>query len=127
MSCDGVLDFLDVTIGDAIDPSEVGVPATAADEARAHVAVCAACAARRAEIGPGPHFIDVTAESGIGDLSDHTGVEGSKDWMVETVGHGAAVFDYNGDGRLDLFVPDGNRIDPAQHVRHAWRLYHNDG
>src|SRR5438132_20506 len=87
MSCDGVLDFLDVTIGDAIDPSE----------------------------------------SGIGDLSDHTGVEGSKDWMVETVGHGAAVFDYDGDGRLDLFVPDGNRIDPAQHVRHAWRLYHNDG
>ena len=74
----------------------------------------------------GPHFVDVTDASGIAG-ADHTGVAGSKDWMVETVGHGAAVLDMDGDGDLDLFVPDGNRFEPSQHVRDGWRLYRNDG
>jgi hypothetical protein len=74
----------------------------------------------------GPHFVDVTAGSGI-DGVDHTGSADSKDWMIETVGHGAAAFDMDGDGDLDLFVPDGNRLDPAERVRDGWRLYRNDG
>jgi hypothetical protein len=74
----------------------------------------------------GPRFVDVTDASGITDV-DHTGDAGVKDWMVETVGHGACVFDMDGDGRLDLFVPDGNRLDAAKHVRDGWRLYRNDG
>src|SRR5262245_52519237 len=53
----------------------------------------------------GPRFVDVTAGSGI-DGVDHTGSADSKDWMIETVGHGAAAFDMDGDGDLDLFVPD---------------------
>jgi hypothetical protein len=74
----------------------------------------------------GPHFVDVTAGSGIESV-DHTGSAESKDWMVETVGHGAAAFDMDADGDLDLFVPDGNRLDPTQTVRDGWRLYRNDG
>ena len=60
----------------------------------------------------GPQFIDVSSAAGINEV-DHTGLAGQKDWMVETVGHGAAVFDMDGDGDLDLFVPDGNRIEPG--------------
>jgi len=74
----------------------------------------------------GPRFVDVTDRSGITQL-DHTGMSGAKDWMVEVVGHGAAVLDMDGDGDLDLFVPDGNRLEPADQVSGTWRLYRNDG
>jgi hypothetical protein len=47
--------------------------------------------------------------------------------MVETVGHGAAAFDMDGDHDLDLFVPDGNRIQASERVSGTWRLYRNDG
>jgi hypothetical protein len=212
MSCTRSVEFLELTLGDVVDPAEVGVADAA--ELRAHIAGCAACSAVKEEIrggadvasrmyapdevgdaalvaavraklpkrgrllrihpgaavaaavllvavvifandfvavrthrshepdvasvdpatkGPGyvegyagPHFVDVTEQSGITDV-DHTGDAGVKDWMVETVGHGACAFDYDGDGRLDLFVPDGNRLDAARHVRDGWRLYHNDG
>ncbi len=74
----------------------------------------------------GPRFENVTARSGI-DAENHTGSGGQKDWMVEVVGHGAAVLDMDGDGDLDLFVPDGNRVSPASRVAGTWRLYRNDG
>jgi hypothetical protein len=74
----------------------------------------------------GPHFVDITDRSGI-EKRDHTGRGGTKDWMVEVVGHGAAVLDMDGDGDLDLFVPDGNRLEPAEQVTGTWRLFRNDG
>jgi len=52
--------------------------------------------------GPGPdgvpHFTDVAEEAGLADPS----------WSM-----GAALFDYDGDGRLDLYVGDYVRFDPA--------------
>ena len=46
--------------------------------------------------------------------------------MVETVGHGAAVLDMDGDGDLDLFVPDGT-LAADRRLTGTWRLYRNDG
>ncbi len=74
----------------------------------------------------GPRFTDVSESAGVTNV-DHTGVGGAKDWMVEVVGHGAAVLDMDGDGDLDLFVPDGNRVEPDARVENTWRLYRNDG
>jgi enediyne biosynthesis protein E4 len=50
-------------------------------------------------------FIDVTAALGINFeyLASHT----SKKYLLETMGSGVALFDYDNDGRLDIFVVNG--------------------
>jgi hypothetical protein len=50
-------------------------------------------------------FTDVTAALGINFeyLASHT----SKKYLIETMGSGVALFDYDNDGRLDIFVVNG--------------------
>ena len=50
-------------------------------------------------------FVDVTSEAGVHfrDLSSHT----SKKYLIETMGSGVALFDYDNDGRLDIFLVNG--------------------
>jgi hypothetical protein len=76
-------------------------------------------------------FADVTAQSGIN--FRHSASATSQKYLPETMGGGVALFDYDGDGRLDLFFTNGARIsDPmpkgaAPDKREAkfWnRLYH---
>jgi hypothetical protein len=54
---------------------------------------------------PVGHFADVTAKLGINFqyLASHT----SKKYLLETMGSGVALFDYDNDGRLDIFVVNG--------------------
>src|SRR4051812_8021268 len=49
-----------------------------------------------------PRLVDVTAPSGV-HFQHTTGAFGRK-WFPETNGSGAAIFDYDGDGRPDLFL-----------------------
>jgi enediyne biosynthesis protein E4 len=63
------------------------------------------------DIVPGK-FVDVTAQSGLRFLgqASHT----SKKYLVETIGSGVALFDYDDDGRLDIFFANGAPIhDPT--------------
>ena len=51
------------------------------------------------------NFVDVTRSSGVNFeyLASHT----SKKYLLETMGAGVALFDYDNDGRLDLFLVNG--------------------
>jgi enediyne biosynthesis protein E4 len=51
------------------------------------------------------NFVDITAASGVRfqHVSSHT----SKKYLPETMGSGVALFDYDNDGRLDIFLVNG--------------------
>jgi hypothetical protein len=51
-----------------------------------------------------PWFQDVTAEAGLNFVHDAGPVDESKLFMPQIVGSGAAVFDFDGDGLLDIYL-----------------------
>ncbi|MGA8939356.1 MAG: CRTAC1 family protein [Acidobacteriaceae bacterium] len=61
-------------------------------------------AATRANVVPG-NFVDITQQSKVNFLgqASHT----SKKYLIETMGSGVALFDYDNDGRLDIFFANG--------------------
>src|SRR5215210_3802139 len=82
---------------------------------------------------PDVQFIDVTRSVGI-DFRHENSATSSK-YLVETMGGGVALLDYDNDGRLDIFFTNGARIDdvlpegkqPDKSDRKFWnRLYHQN-
>jgi enediyne biosynthesis protein E4 len=61
--------------------------------------------------GPAPSdlvpadFVDVTARAGVDFV--HQAPHSSRKYLLETMGSGVALFDYDNDGRLDLFLVNG--------------------
>ncbi|WP_133513170.1 FG-GAP repeat domain-containing protein [Candidatus Thiosymbion oneisti] len=68
--------------------------------------------------------VEPTAEFGI-DFVHETGAAGDK-LMPETMGPGCALFDYDGDGRLDALFTDGRPWNDRSR-RPIARLYRNEG
>jgi hypothetical protein len=63
------------------------------------------------DVVPG-NFVDVTAASGVN--FHHYASQTAKKYMVEIMGSGVALFDYDNDGRLDIFLVNGAPIsDPT--------------
>jgi enediyne biosynthesis protein E4 len=77
--------------------------------------------------GSGVHFRDVAASAGIRFVHDYSPRSGT--YFVESAPGGLAVFDYDGDGRPDIFFTNGAAIPSLQksHPRFANRLYRNGG
>ncbi|MGO8813343.1 MAG: CRTAC1 family protein [Terriglobia bacterium] len=85
---------------------------------------------QQAAIVPGK-FVDVTAASGV--QFHHYASQTAKKYMLEIMGSGVALLDYDNDGRLDIFLVNGAPINnptplgtiPRKSDPKYWnRLYH---
>lgn len=78
--------------------------------------------------GP-PWFVDKTRGSGI-DFTFKNGEEAEQFTILESLGGGVALLDYDGDGRLDIFVTGGGYFDgPKKETIKGYpcKLYRNLG
>jgi enediyne biosynthesis protein E4 len=75
--------------------------------------------------GPAVHFVDIAAQSGLTIPNTYGGKE-KKDYILESTGTGAAIFDYNGDGANDIFIANGTVLTPGAQPPRS-QLYRNDG
>jgi hypothetical protein len=71
-------------------------------------------------------FTEVARESGLHTTAMFGGVN-AKRYILETTGTGAAFFDYDSDGDLDLFLVNGSRLDATEAQSLSNALYRNDG
>ena len=76
-------------------------------------------------------FVDITKKSGVN--FDYKSSHTSRKYLIETMGAGVALFDYDNDGRLDIFLVNGAPLDdpmpkgtiPKKTGPAYWnRLYH---
>lgn len=78
-----------------------------------------------AEIPPfSATFTDIAAQAGLTQPVIYGGVD-TKKYILETNGCGAAFFDYDHDGWLDIFLPGGSRLEGAP-AGTSNRLYRNN-
>ncbi len=80
-------------------------------------------------LGASPWFEDAAGKSGLAAFKNICG-EAAKDYLVETLGAGVALFDYNNDGLLDIFLVNGSSYQLLENTRlprTSSRLYRNNG
>ena len=82
--------------------------------------------AKAPEAAPIAQFIDVAAKAGLTAANVFGGVD-TKKYIIETTGTGVAIFDYDNDGWMDIFLVNGTTLEkfpagkePTSH------LYHNN-
>jgi enediyne biosynthesis protein E4 len=72
-------------------------------------------------------FQDIAKSAGLTDSNIYGGLD-RKDYILETTGNGVAIFDYDGDGRNDVFIPNGTRLNGSAGQNASLpQLYHNEG
>jgi enediyne biosynthesis protein E4 len=88
----------------------------------------------RAQTSQGPLFADVTERAGVRFVNQSSPT--SHKYLIESMTGGVAVFDYDGDGLLDIFLVNGAAIQdpmpagaqPDKSAARFWnRLYRNNG
>ena len=72
-------------------------------------------------------FTDVTASAGLSRARNIFGNATDKQFLLEEMGCGAAFFDYDNDGWLDIFLVNGTSLDPAvRDLNLTSYLFHNN-
>ena len=76
----------------------------------------------------GVRFVDRTEASGLSAFQHRSGTP-EKRYIVETTGSGVALWDFDRDGRLDVYLVNGSTLDALQRGTPAPRaaLYRNTG
>ena len=72
-------------------------------------------------------FVDIASSVGFSSKF-YCGGDVTKPYIIETLGNGVALFDYNNDGYLDAFFVSGTRLQSfSDSDKPTNRLYRNDG
>src|SRR5438445_104279 len=72
-------------------------------------------------------FTDVTVPAGLGHARNVSGSPDAKRYLVEEMGCGVALFDYDNDGWLDIFLVNGSTFDAPRPARKPTGfLFHNN-
>jgi hypothetical protein len=62
----------------------------------------------------GVRFTDIAAQAGLGGARNISGPARNKQFLLEEMGGGAAFFDYDNDGWLDIFLVNGTSFEEAR-------------
>ena len=72
-------------------------------------------------------FRDIAKKANLNVVNVYGG-SSRKDYILETTGNGVAIFDYDGDGKNDIFIANGSRLHPETAAdKGAPALYRNLG
>jgi len=72
------------------------------------------------------HFEDIAQQAGLSALNVYGG-EANKEFIIETTGNGAVIFDYDNDGWPDIYLPNGSTVEGfAKDKAPTAHLYHNN-
>jgi enediyne biosynthesis protein E4 len=78
--------------------------------------------------GTGPIFTDITEAAGLSRALNVSGSPDRKEFILEEMGCGVALFDYDNDGWLDIFLVNGSSFEPAvRDAKPRSYLFHNNG
>lgn len=74
------------------------------------------------------HFEDLAVQAGL-TAPNVSGQEHTKEYILETTGNGVAIFDYDNDGLVDIFLPNASMFQRPQKANTlpTQRLYQNLG
>ena len=71
-------------------------------------------------------YLDIARTSGL-TVPNTFGEKERKDYIVESMGNGVAVFDYDRDGAEDILITNGTTLHSGHSTARLPQLYHNDG
>src|SRR6266542_1631956 len=74
----------------------------------------------------GVTFTDVAVEAGLGSARNVSGSAANKQFLLEEMGCGVAIIDYDNDGWPDIFVVNGTSFDRAPGRKPTSYLFHNN-